>query len=59
MIFELEKLREKKSEYEQSKLSTYHNIQRLEEVKLSMMPKKSELDCWMKKWSEKNPSCLL
>ena len=33
MISELEKLREKKSEYEQSKLSTNQSIQRLEEVK--------------------------
>ena len=35
MIYELEKLREKKkSEYEQSKLSTDKSIQRLEEVKI-------------------------
>ena len=33
MMSELEKLREKKSKYEQSKLSTDQNIQRLEEVK--------------------------
>ena len=34
VIFELEKLREKKSEYEQTKLSTDQSIQRLEEVKI-------------------------
>ena len=33
VISELEKLREKKSEYEQSKLSNDQSIQRLEEVK--------------------------
>ena len=33
VIFELEKLREKKSEYEQSKLSTNQSIKRLEEIK--------------------------
>ena len=33
MIFELEKLKEKKFEYEQSKLSTDQSIQRLEEAK--------------------------
>ena len=34
VISELEKLREKKSQYEQSKLSTDQSIQRLEEVKI-------------------------
>ena len=34
MIFELEKLREKKSEYEKSKLSTNQSIHRLAEVKI-------------------------
>ena len=34
VISELEKLREKKFEYEQSKLSTDQSIQRLEEVKI-------------------------
>ena len=33
VMFELEELRWKKSEYEQSKLSIYQSIQRLEEVK--------------------------
>ena len=33
MISELEKLREKKYEYEQKKLSANQSIQRLEEVK--------------------------
>ena len=33
VISELEKLREKKSEYEQSKLSSNQSIQRLDEVK--------------------------
>ena len=36
VIFELEKLREKKSEYKQSKLSIDWSIQRLEEVKMIM-----------------------
>ena len=59
VIFELEKLRDKKFEYKQSKLSTDQSIQRLDEVKMSIMPTKSESNCWIKKWSEKKPSCLL
>ena len=60
VISELEKLREKKnmSMSNPSYLLTRASRDWMKE-KPSIMPKKSESNCWLKKWSEKKPSCLL